>query len=255
MRYARKVLLAALVPVLLLLAGCQAQFVSPYSADLQKRATDMLSDVITWEGTMRVAAGTPAADPRNPDVVAKLQTWKGDIEAMATIELGIDPGSSVCNKFLGTISASVQKELAPATAAAGGSSASAPLTISCESLPDIFNRMNTQVNVRIPQVLAQQCQLPWLSDAYLAAMVQTRATAGALEDIAAQVASITQKRIDGIYTDVTTQDLLASESDAIKTIIETITTLDVYEVQTILNAIVSALATAVNTAVGFTLLK
>jgi hypothetical protein len=76
-----------------------------------------------------------------------------------------------------------------------------------------------------------------------------------LQDIAAQVASITQKRIDGIYTNVTAQDLLASESDAIKTIIETITSLAVYEVQTILNAIISALATAVNAAVGFTLLK
>lgn len=76
-----------------------------------------------------------------------------------------------------------------------------------------------------------------------------------LEDIAAQVASITRKCKDGIYTDVTARDLLASESDAIKTIIETITSLVVSEVQTILNSILSALATAVNTAVGFALLK
>ena len=29
----------------LLLSGCQQEWVSPYSADLQKRASDMLSDV------------------------------------------------------------------------------------------------------------------------------------------------------------------------------------------------------------------
>jgi hypothetical protein len=75
-----------------------------------------------------------------------------------------------------------------------------------------------------------------------------------LRDIAVQVASILQKYKDGIYTDVTAKDLLDSESDAIKTIIETITTLVVFEVQTILNAIMKALATAVNAAVGIVLL-
>jgi hypothetical protein len=48
---------------------------------------------------------------------------------------------------------------------------------------------------------------------------------------------------DGIYTDITAKDLLDSEADAVKVIIETITTLVVLEVQTILNAIISALAT------------
>ena len=76
-----------------------------------------------------------------------------------------------------------------------------------------------------------------------------------LEDIAAQVASITQKRLEGIYTDVTAQDLLASQADAVKTIFETLTSLAAFEVQTIINSILSALTTAVNTAVGFVLLK
>jgi hypothetical protein len=75
-----------------------------------------------------------------------------------------------------------------------------------------------------------------------------------LEDIAIQVASIVQKRNDGVYTDVTTKDLLASEADAVKVLIETVTTLVALEVQTILNGIVSALAGAVNAAVGFALL-
>jgi hypothetical protein len=44
---------------------------------------------------MRNAAGTAAADPRHPDVQAKLNKWSGDIEVMATIELAIDPGSAL----------------------------------------------------------------------------------------------------------------------------------------------------------------
>jgi hypothetical protein len=75
-----------------------------------------------------------------------------------------------------------------------------------------------------------------------------------LEDIAIQVASVVQKRNDGIYTDITAKDLLDSEADAVKVLIETVTTLVVLEVQTILNAIVGALAGAVNASVGFALL-
>ena len=75
-----------------------------------------------------------------------------------------------------------------------------------------------------------------------------------MEDIAIQVASIIQKRNDGTFTDVTAKDLLDSEKDAIKVIIEAVTTLVVFEVQQILNAIIDALTTAVNTAVGFALL-
>ncbi|HEY1930945.1 MAG TPA: hypothetical protein VGG99_02950 [Acetobacteraceae bacterium] len=125
---------------------------------------------------MRNAAGTAAADPRNPDVVAKLQTWNGDIEAMATIEVSIDPGSTACDKFLGEISTAVQSALGPTATSASGS---APIAAHCETLPDIFSRMKTQVSERMPRDLVQQCQVPWLSDAYFAAMAQNRATTGA----------------------------------------------------------------------------
>jgi hypothetical protein len=75
-----------------------------------------------------------------------------------------------------------------------------------------------------------------------------------LQDIAIQVASIVQKRQSGIYSDETAKDLLDSEVDAIETIIETVQTLLVLEVQAILNAIMSALAKAVNAAVGVALI-
>jgi hypothetical protein len=55
---------AALFLVTLTLSGCEVEWVSPYSADLQKRATDMLTDVVAWETHMRGIAGSGAADPR-----------------------------------------------------------------------------------------------------------------------------------------------------------------------------------------------
>jgi hypothetical protein len=182
-RHKRWFTIACLVP---LLAGCQAQWVSPYSAELQKKATDMIADVSTWEGQMRAAAGTAAADPRHPDVQARLNTWHGNVEAMADIERAIDPGSATCDaaigKFTGAITDALIKHL-PAAVAVGGSGL-APIT-HCETLPGIFTRIDQQVSGTtadapgIPFVLAQQCELPWLSDAYFAALKQARATAGA----------------------------------------------------------------------------
>ncbi|HZK89925.1 MAG TPA: hypothetical protein VFC56_07250 [Stellaceae bacterium] len=146
----------------------------------------MLSNVVTWESAMRSAAGSAAADPRNPDVQSRLQQWQGEIEAMSEIELGIDPGSTVCDKFLATISGSISdglKKILPTAPTAAGSTAK-PIT-HCETLPGIFTRMIKQVtgstadNAGIPFILDQQCKLPWLSDDYFAALQEARATAGA----------------------------------------------------------------------------
>lgn len=162
------------------------QWVSPYSADLQKKATDMLSDVVAWESHMRTVAGTAAADPRHPDVQAKLETWRGDIEAMSEIELGIDPGSTVCDDFLAASSRSISEGLKKTlpTAPAAASSAMKPIA-HCETLPGIFSRMARQVSGStagspgMPFILDQQCKLPWLSDEYFATLQEGRATAGA----------------------------------------------------------------------------
>lgn len=75
-----------------------------------------------------------------------------------------------------------------------------------------------------------------------------------LKDIAAQLASIVQKRIDDIYTDKTAKALIDSEEDAIQTIVETMVSLAVLEAQTIVNSIIDELNKSVNTALGFTLL-
>ena len=88
------------VPLLLcaLGSGCAVQFVSPYSADVQKRASDMISEVSAWEVQMRVSAGTPQADPRHPDMTATFARWNGEVEAMAATEAALDPHVIACDK-------------------------------------------------------------------------------------------------------------------------------------------------------------
>ncbi len=146
----------------------------------------MLSDVVTWEGHMRDAAGTAAADPRNPDVQAKLEEWRGTIETMSEIEIGIDPGATACDRFLATISGPVRaefKQALPTALAAGSSTVQGPTH--CETLPGIFTRMMQQVtgstakSPGIPFILDQQCKLPWLPDEYFLALEEGRATTGA----------------------------------------------------------------------------
>lgn len=165
----------------LLLGSCQQQWVTPYSADLQKRASDMLVDVTIWEGQMRDAAGTAAADPRHPEVRAKLQQWNSNIEVMATIQLAIEPNSTTCDAFIRAISGAVAKQAKneETIPVVGGFSNSPSSVDYCESFPDIFERMKKQVSERFPRILDQQCKLPWLSDQYFKALAEARATAGA----------------------------------------------------------------------------
>lgn len=182
--------------IAVMVTGCEVQWVSPYSADLQKKATDMLSDVITWEGQMRSAAGTAAADPRHPDIQAKLAAWSANIEAMGEIELSIDPGATVCDAFLDKISSGVDAALrsklpsAPAVAGSGGglSLSSTKSLGHCETLPHIFSLMRKQVDTSAdtppkPALLQTElegaCKLDWLPDDYFTVLKENRATAGA----------------------------------------------------------------------------
>jgi hypothetical protein len=172
--------LAAIAAVMVM--GCQQQWVAPYSPDLQKRASDMLTDVAVWERHMREAAGTVAADPRYPEVQAKLQTWSGELEGMATIELGIDPGSTVCDAFLKSLGDRLEPGLTrmlPTGVTGASSVRKLQITTRCESLPGIFARMSKEVGKNIPDELQHQCRLPWLPDAYFLALSESRAAAGA----------------------------------------------------------------------------
>jgi len=75
-----------------------------------------------------------------------------------------------------------------------------------------------------------------------------------LSDIAAHVAGIVEKRAAGIYTDTTAKALLDSQADSIKIVVETVVTLAVLEVQQIVNGIMAALTSVINSRLGFTLL-
>jgi hypothetical protein len=75
-----------------------------------------------------------------------------------------------------------------------------------------------------------------------------------LRDIGINVSDIIEKRQSGAYTVDVAQTMLESECDAVKEVIETATTLAVMEVEQIYNAMMTALAGAVNQAAGVALL-
>jgi hypothetical protein len=143
----------------LLVAACQANWVSPYSADLQKRATDMLSQVTALEITMAETTDTSAADPARPPMQTKLAAWAGEVEAMAAIEASIDPQSANCDKMLATLAGSAIESAETQAAPTGATdvAGSAPLVLKCESLPDTFSRMRVELVLRIPKILGALC--------------------------------------------------------------------------------------------------
>jgi hypothetical protein len=155
MRLARKIVLVAALAV----ASCQANWVSPSNADLQKRAIDMLSDVAAFEFTLSQTSDTAAADPAKPAVVAKLAGWVGEVEAMSAIAGAIDPASSACDTSLNAIAGSaIQAAEAQAVATGALAAGTAPSALKCESLPDILASMRNELVQHIPHALGAQCR-------------------------------------------------------------------------------------------------
>lgn len=165
--FGRKLLALA---CLLAVAGCQ-RWVAPYNAGLQQRATTMLAQVTAWEASMATRAGTVQADPRNPAVSDQLDKWRGEIEAMAAIEAGIDPEAGTCDSVVRAILGPVEsklKRLGASVPAGSGSDAAAKTSLRCESLPDVFGKMLKVVKVYAPASLSQQCKLSWVPNSYFA---------------------------------------------------------------------------------------
>ena len=75
-----------------------------------------------------------------------------------------------------------------------------------------------------------------------------------LREIGIQLASITEKRIAGIFTDETAKALIDAQEDSIQTLVDMVATLTALEAEAVVNAIIEALNKTVNTAVGFALL-
>jgi hypothetical protein len=145
----------AFLPVFLL-SACQANWISPYSQDLQKRATDMLAQVTALEYTLAQTTTITAAYTATQ---SELPGWVGEVEAMAAIESSIDPQSASCDKVLDTLAGDTitAAEAQSAPTGATGIAGSAPLVLKCESLPDTFSRMRVELMQRIPKILGALC--------------------------------------------------------------------------------------------------
>jgi hypothetical protein len=123
-----------------------------------------MSEVSAWELQMRVAAGTPAADPRNPEIRAKFAKWNGELEAMAAIEAALTPGIVKCDRLASAIvqssKAHIPEPASPVTAASPGpTGTNAPQ--SCEI--QVFQNL-AETLAEMQQVVEHQCELPWLTE-------------------------------------------------------------------------------------------
>ena len=178
------------------LLSCSVQLVSPFDADLQKRASDLTSEISAWEMQMRSQAGTVATDPRNPQVQAALQRWLGELEAMQQLQFSTDPGliecraaaDSVLRQVQDLVASQKQKTLMRAIAAASptedqaAQAGSAPAK-SCEAIPISLAAKDVGL---LQKIMEQQCRVPGADDAFfesaqddkLAAAAGTRMKAG-----------------------------------------------------------------------------
>ena len=170
---------AALVAAMFLIAACTVQLVAPFNADLQQKASTMQAEVGTWDLAMHSAAGTTAADPRHPDVTARLDKWRGEADAMLTLTVSGDPGLVNCSAAVKAVQEAIFAALPPdvraaqqANAAAADSSSSSG--IGCEST--LAASLGAQIE-EIRAVLAAGCKLDWIDDAWFAALAQNGAAA------------------------------------------------------------------------------
>ena len=169
------------VPLLLgaFASGCAVQFVSPYSADVQKRASDMISEVSAWEVQMRVSAGTPQADPRHPDMTATFAKWNGEVEAMAATEAALDPHVIACDKVAAIVAQrSIMVPQPASSSGAPAASASPPASGPPQGCPaQIFQNLSSTL-ADLQQVVELNCELPWMTAADFQAIADAKANAG-----------------------------------------------------------------------------
>ncbi|HEX5314539.1 MAG TPA: hypothetical protein VFX38_06510 [Gammaproteobacteria bacterium] len=148
-----------------LAAGCTVTLVAPYNAQLAAQASAMQADVSSWDFTMRDRAGTVAADPRNSEVMATLNGWRGEADAMLTLAISDDPQTVHCSAIAratyaamaGMIPANLR---APESASAAGAASSS----GCEAA------LVADLQSGISDIAAalKWCRVPWVPDAYFA---------------------------------------------------------------------------------------
>ena len=150
---------------LLMLGGCSVQLVAPYNPDLAQRASSLQAEVAAWDLTMLKTAGTQAADPRDSNIIATLNKWRGEREAMLTLAISNDPHTIPCAKATGEIYALVSQhipaDLKSVNPPAAPSNDDLASTSGCETVLVA----DLQAGIDALQSTLQYCQLPWLTDA------------------------------------------------------------------------------------------
>jgi hypothetical protein len=182
--------IAGIAVAMMLIAACTVQLVAPYNSDLQQKASAMQAEVGTWDLTMRAAAGTTAADPRNPDVSAALNKWRGEADAMLTLAVSNDPGLGQCGEATKAVSGAIEAsipEMLRVTAPPPTTSAGAATQSGCEA--QLVANIATGID-DVARAL-KYCQAAWVPDSYFTGLAENRASASkpnAAPNIATQVA-------------------------------------------------------------------
>jgi hypothetical protein len=170
--------LAAIVLVTFLPSACTVQLVAPYNSDLQQKASSMQAEVAAWDLAMRGSAGSVAAAPRNPDVIATINKWRGEADAMLTLAESNDPNMVSCSDAVKSTYAAIESGIpanlrTAAQASAPATQANAATPSGCEA--GLVADLGTGID-DIEKAL-KYCKVSWVQDAYFTALSQNRATA------------------------------------------------------------------------------
>src|SRR5262249_9558839 len=157
-----------------LLLGCTVQLVAPYNPDLQQKASAMQAEVAAWDLTMRGTAGTVGADPRNPDVVAILNKWRGESDAMLTLAISNDPNLGDCSDALKAVHGAIETAI-PVTLRDVAQS-SAPTAQGERARPSGCEAAlvaNIETGIDDIEKALKYCRAPWIPDTYFTPPSQT----------------------------------------------------------------------------------
>ena len=167
--------LALMAVAVMILAGCTAQLVASYNSQLAQQASSMQAEVSSWDLTMRQGAGTITDDPRNPDVAAMLNKWRGEADAMLTLAVSSDPHSVNCDKAAQAVYTGMES-LIPASMRASAQPVSASNSVSSSSCEA---RLVADLNSGIDDVESalKWCTVSWVPGDYFASLSQKTATA------------------------------------------------------------------------------
>ena len=165
--------MAVIVAATTLAAACTAQFVAPYNADLQQKASAMQAEVASWDLTMRAGAGTVADDPRNPDVNATLNKWRGEADAMLTLAVSNDPNAINCNDATKSVRGMIESSIPADLRTVSSNVSSTSGTSGCESTLVA----GIQGNIDSIELALKRCRADVPDNTYFMVLSQNRASA------------------------------------------------------------------------------